>query len=65
VEDDNLFHAAINDGFFYLSLEDESYSGMLNTVDQVFRLSQKVFDLDEQTKMLFDLDKLSRMKIHG
>ena len=60
-----LLKAAKEDGLFYLDLEDQRFMGIIDTVDKVFALSKELFDLSEEEKMEYDIDKLSKLKLNG
>ena len=60
-----LLEAAKEDGVFYLDLEDQRFMRVIDTVDKVFALSKELFDLSEDEKMEYDIDKLSKLKLNG
>ena len=60
-----LFQAAREDGVFYLNLQDRRFAGMVDTVDDIFALSKDLFNLSEEEKMKFDIDKLGKLKLDG
>ena len=60
-----LLQAAKKDGVFYLNLQDRRFAGMVNTVDDIFALSKDLFNLSEEEKMKFDVDKLGKLKLDG
>ena len=64
-EADNLSKAAQEDGFFYLDLQASSFAEMLHAVDHVFCLSKELFGLRREEKMVYDVDKLSELKLNG
>ena len=60
-----LLKAAKNDGVFYLDLHHPSCVTLLEKATSIFALSEEIFCLDEEEKMLFDIDKLSILKMNG
>ena len=60
-----LIKAAKEDGVFYLDLRDERFTAMRETVEEVYTFSKELFDLDEEKKMEYDIDRLGRYKLHG
>ena len=60
-----LFKAAKEDGIFYLNLQDRHFVGIIDTVDEVFALSNALFSLNEEEKIGFDIDKLGYLKLNG
>ncbi|MCJ1286662.1 hypothetical protein MMC26_006008 [Xylographa opegraphella] len=60
-----LFEAAKEDGIFYLNLQDRRFVGIIDTVDEVFDLATELFDLSDEEKMQYDVDKLSTLKLNG
>ena len=64
-EASKLLNAAKKDGIFYLDLENQLFMGVIDTLDKVFALSKELFDLSEEEKMEYDIDKLSKLKLNG
>ncbi len=60
-----LFLAAKEDGIFYLNLQDRRFVDMIGIVDEIFALSRELFDLSEEDKMQYDVDKLGPLKLNG
>lgn len=65
IDSDKLWQAGTKDGFFYLDLTDPAFEKLLDDVDTLFSASQKTFDMDLESKMRFDVDKLSPLKLNG
>ena len=64
-EAEKLFQSAREDGFFYLNFQDSAFEGMINLVEDVFTISKSLFNLDNQEKMEYDVDKLGDSKLNG
>ncbi|KAK7734903.1 hypothetical protein SLS53_007680 [Cytospora paraplurivora] len=64
-EEQALLTAAVTDGFFYLDLNHPEFQSLLDSVDDVFNLSEAVFNQDSTVKDLFDVDKISQLKTNG
>lgn len=64
-EAENLFRSAREDGFFYLNFQDSAFEGIINLVEDVFTISKKLFSLDFQEKMEYDIDELGNLKLNG
>jgi hypothetical protein len=64
-EQNLLLQTCINDGFFCLDLTHPSFSSLLGDVDAVFKLSRDVFNYPPEIKTLFDVDRVSDLKING
>lgn len=62
---DLLFEAAITDGFFYLDLSHSASQGIMDSAEAVLDLSATIFNHDQGTKSLFDVDLISKMKTNG
>ncbi|KAF3916730.1 hypothetical protein ABW20_dc0106922 [Dactylellina cionopaga] len=64
-EQNLLLQACIEDGFFCLDLTHPGFSSLLSDVDAVFKLSKDVFNYPTDIKTLFDVDRVSDLKING
>ncbi|ETS86509.1 hypothetical protein PFICI_00337 [Pestalotiopsis fici W106-1] len=64
-EQSNLLQACIEDGFFYLDFTQSSHSKVLDEVESVFNLSKDLFDYPLDIKTLFDVDRISDLKVNG
>ena len=60
-----LFQAAQEDGVFYLDLQDWCCTEFIDTADEVFAFSKKLFSLSEEEKMKYDVDELGKLKLNG
>lgn len=60
-----LFKAAKEDGIFYLDFQARRYVDMMDLVEGIFALSKGLFDLSEEDKMHYDVDKLGPLKLNG
>jgi isopenicillin N synthase-like dioxygenase len=66
-----LFRACKKHGVFYLDLRQQQHLDhddtfvKSGTINDVYALSEALFDLDVEEKMAYDIDKLSEMKING
>ena len=60
-----LLGTCIEDGFFYLDLSHANHSFILDSVSDVFDMSKKLFDYPSDVKDLFDVDKISDLKLNG
>lgn len=60
-----LLQTCIEDGFFLLDLTHPDLSPLLSDVDDIFRLSEDVFNYPSEVKALFDVDKVSDLKTNG
>jgi len=60
-----LFQAAKEDGVFYLDLQDWCCTEVIDTADEVFAFSKKLFSLSEEEKMKYDIDELGKLKLNG
>lgn len=65
LEQDRLLRACTEDGFFYLDLTHPSYSALLDDVASVFKVSESLFNYTPDVKSLFDVDKISDLKVNG
>lgn len=61
-EDENLIQACRTHGFFYLDLNGSNVSSLL---DKMYELTRELYDLPEEEKRKYDVDKLSDMKLNG
>lgn len=59
-----LFSAATKEGFFYLDFRDVDAS-VLEAIDQMYHLDEDLYNLPDEEKMRFDIDKLSELKLNG
>ncbi|KAK8131307.1 oxidoreductase- 2OG-Fe(II) oxygenase family [Apiospora sp. TS-2023a] len=64
-ERDLLLQTCTEDGFFYLDLTHPSYSTLLNDVESIFNVSESLFNYAPEIKSLFDVDKISDLKVNG
>ena len=64
-EAEKLFRSAREDGFFYLNFQDSAFEGMINLVEDIYTISKSLFNLDNQQKMEYDIDKLGDSKLNG
>jgi isopenicillin N synthase-like dioxygenase len=61
-----LLSAAKQDGVFYLDLTDNGEEAHIyDSVDDIYRLSQSIFDMSDEEKLRFDVDKLGQFKLNG
>ena len=60
-----LLRAALEDGVFYLNLQDGRFAGMMDTINEVLALSKELFELSEEEKMKFDVDKFGKHYLDG
>jgi hypothetical protein len=63
LEEARLFQACREDGFFYLDLH--NVNGLLDSVQEIYRLDEDIHALPDEEKLLYDVDKLSKMKLNG
>lgn len=64
-EQSTLIKACMEDGFFYLDCTQSSLSKILEDVESVFKLSEDLFNYPLDIKTLFDVDKVSDLKVNG
>lgn len=64
-ERNRLLQTCIDDGFFYLDLTHPSSSPLLANIDAVFDLAEELFSHTPEVKSLFDVDKISELKVNG
>ncbi|RDW91656.1 hypothetical protein BP5796_02821 [Coleophoma crateriformis] len=64
-EQNLLLKTCMEDGFFFLDLTHPSYASLLNNIDGAFKLSGDLFNYPPEIKTLFDVDKVSDLKING
>jgi len=60
-----LLRAAVQDGFFYLDLRHAVTQPLLDVVENLYKLNETLFSLDEQSLMKYDLDVIGPSKIDG
>ena len=60
-----LFKAACENGFFYLDFRGSTFTTMLDAADGVFSLAKDLFNLTEEEKLRYDIDKLGKLKLNG
>ena len=60
-----LFHACVDFGFFYLDLREMSEGKFVETIDRMFELDEELYALPDEEKILYDVDKLGKLKING
>lgn len=63
-EAEKLFGACRKEGFFYLDFQ-HAKSVVSEVVEQIYILEEELFNLREQEKLRYDVDKLSKMKLNG
>jgi isopenicillin N synthase-like dioxygenase len=59
-----LFEGCQKDGFFYLDIQNLG-NHVLDVIEQMYRLDYDLYSLPDEEKMLYDIDKLSKMKLNG
>ncbi len=64
-EAEKLFRSAREDGFFYLNFQDSAFEGMINLAEDIFTISKDLFNLENEEKMEYDVDKLGNLKLNG
>src|SRR5213592_1357697 len=65
-EKEKLFAAAQDDGIFYLDFtEDLGEHQISDLIQNIYSLSQSLFDLDLDEKMQYDVDQISKLKLNG
>ena len=64
-EEAKLFEVARTDGFFFLDLRRSDNNEILNLVENIYTLAKDLFGLDESEKLLYDVDKIGKMKLNG
>lgn len=66
VQAEKLFQVCKHHGIFYLDLTAlQATEGLQTTVEEMYSLVGKLFDLPEVEKMQFDIDKNGTMKVCG
>jgi len=66
VQAEKLFQVCKDHGIFYLDLTGlQTTEGLETTVTEMYSLVGKLFDLPEEEKMRFDIDKNGTMKVCG
>lgn len=60
-----LLETCMNDGFFYLDLTHPNFASLLAFVDATFNCSKELFNYPSEIKSLFDVDKISDLKVNG
>jgi isopenicillin N synthase-like dioxygenase len=63
-EAQKLFEACKMDGFFYLNIKNID-EHVLEVIDGMFELDKELYDLPDEEKMLYDVDKISDFKLNG
>jgi isopenicillin N synthase-like dioxygenase len=63
-ESNILLNACRSDGFFYLNI-DNIDDDVFPVVDSMFQLDRELYDLPDEEKMAYDVDKLSELKLNG
>lgn len=63
-ENESLFLAAKNDGFFYLDFRDHDPE-IPKVIDSIYDLAKEFYGLPLEEKLPYDVDKLSKIKING
>jgi non-haem dioxygenase in morphine synthesis N-terminal len=64
-ESKKLFDACLNSGFFYLDLRHVKEGDVAGTIEGMLALNEELYDLDDEEKMAYDIDKLSPLKLNG
>jgi isopenicillin N synthase-like dioxygenase len=65
-EKEKLFAAAQDNGIFYLDFtEDLGEHRISDLIQNIYSLSQSLFDLDLDEKMQYDVDQISKLKLNG
>lgn len=64
-EASRLSQAAKEHGIFYLDLQDWCCTEVIDTADEIFAFSKKLFSLSEEEKMKYDIDGLGKLKLNG
>lgn len=64
-EADKLFEACRERGIFYLDLQDDRCSGILQTGQSILARSKNLFDLSEEDKLVYDVDNSGTSKMKG
>ena len=65
LESEKLLNASKEDGFFYLSFNAVEHDGTMELIEKMYQLNKDLFSLPLGSKMEFDVDKLSKMKMNG
>lgn len=61
-----LWKAATEAGFFYMNYENmPEFEDIATTVNGIYNLEHDVFDLSDEEKMQYDVDKQGNMKLSG
>ena len=55
----------MKDGFFYLDLTHPNFASLLASVEATFNCSKELFNYPPEIKSLFDVDKISDLKVNG
>ncbi|KAG6203634.1 hypothetical protein E4U35_004126 [Claviceps purpurea] len=61
----SLLQTCVEDGFFYLDLTHPDHVTILDCVRDIFDMSEELFRYPDEVKNLFDVDKVSRLKLNG
>ncbi|KAG5914174.1 hypothetical protein E4U42_000655 [Claviceps africana] len=61
----SLLQTCVDDGFFYLDLTHPDHVSVLDCVQDIFDLSKGLFNYAPEVKSLFDVDKVSALKLNG
>ncbi|KAF7570960.1 putative 2og-fe oxygenase protein [Pyrenophora tritici-repentis] len=65
-EKQKLWQAATEAGFFYLNYENmPEFEDLAATVNGIYKLEHELFDLPDEFKMNYDVDKQGTMKLSG
>ncbi|KAE8868425.1 hypothetical protein PTNB29_02336 [Pyrenophora teres f. teres] len=65
-EKQKLLQAATEAGFFYLNYENmPEFEDIAATVNGIYDLERELFDLSDEEKMTYDVDKQGNMKLSG
>ncbi|KAF7586736.1 hypothetical protein BBP40_008396 [Aspergillus hancockii] len=62
-----LLEACRRDGFFYLDLRDmeQMNQNVVPVLEKMYQLTEDLYNLPTEEKMLYDIDKISEMKSNG
>ena len=63
-EQEDLFEACCQDGFFYLDMTGTE-SDIQNIIDDVYGLGKAIFALPQEELRKYDVDELSTQKLNG
>ncbi|KAG6010752.1 hypothetical protein E4U21_004140 [Claviceps maximensis] len=61
----SLLQTCVEHGFFYLDLTHPDHVGVLDCVHDVFDMAKSLFSYPAEVKTVFDVDKVSMLKLNG